>query len=214
MTGALAQESFGAKLARGTREPAPLARVRAGDLTVRFTPTPPTIHRRDGTRRSVQRLVLDATRPGMSFLLPKGPLLGLGEGGVQFDRKGSTDQMRNGQGGYRLRDARHARADSVAGRHRRLGDVHPSAVRRVRLHRHRRQVHAARRACAAARRVRRRRRAIRRSSCASTRASPGLPEMPALWTFGYMQSPRTLAGPDEILGSRRRSARRSCRATR
>ena len=33
----------------------------------------------------------------MSFLLPKGPLLGLGEGGVQFDKKGSTDQMRNGQ---------------------------------------------------------------------------------------------------------------------
>ncbi|MEP6834445.1 MAG: TIM-barrel domain-containing protein, partial [Gemmatimonas sp.] len=28
----------------------------------------------------------------------------------------------------------------------------------------------------------------------------GLPEMPARWTFGYMQSSRTLAGPDEILG--------------
>ena len=28
----------------------------------------------------------------------------------------------------------------------------------------------------------------------------GLPEMPALWTFGYMQSHRTLAGPDEIMG--------------
>jgi alpha-glucosidase/alpha-D-xyloside xylohydrolase len=28
----------------------------------------------------------------------------------------------------------------------------------------------------------------------------GLPEMPARWSFGYMQSSRTLAGPDEILG--------------
>jgi alpha-glucosidase/alpha-D-xyloside xylohydrolase len=28
----------------------------------------------------------------------------------------------------------------------------------------------------------------------------GLPEMPPLWAFGYMQSSRTLAGPDEILG--------------
>jgi alpha-glucosidase/alpha-D-xyloside xylohydrolase len=27
----------------------------------------------------------------------------------------------------------------------------------------------------------------------------GLPELPALWTFGYMQSHRTLAGPDEIM---------------
>jgi alpha-glucosidase/alpha-D-xyloside xylohydrolase len=28
----------------------------------------------------------------------------------------------------------------------------------------------------------------------------GLPELPARWTLGYMQSHRTLAGPDEILG--------------
>ena len=55
----------------------------------------------------MQKLTLDAAAPGLSFLLPKGPLLGLGEGGVQFDKKGSTDQMRNGQvtsqaDGYRL----------------------------------------------------------------------------------------------------------------
>lgn len=36
------------------------------------------------------------------FRLPDGPLLGLGEGGPQFDRKGSVDPMRSGQGGYRL----------------------------------------------------------------------------------------------------------------
>ena len=51
----------------------------------------------------MQRLVLDAEQPGVSFKLPDGPLLGLGEGGPQFDRKGSTDRMRNGQGGYQLR---------------------------------------------------------------------------------------------------------------
>ena len=28
----------------------------------------------------------------------------------------------------------------------------------------------------------------------------GFAEMPALWTLGYMQSHRTLAGPDEVLG--------------
>ena len=35
----------------------------------------------------------------------------------------------------------------------------------------------------------------KRSSCASTRGITGLPELPPLWTFGYMQSHRTLAGP-------------------
>jgi alpha-glucosidase/alpha-D-xyloside xylohydrolase len=53
--------------------------------------------------RPVQRLTLDTATPRVSFLLPKGPLLGFGEGGPQFDRKGSTDFMRNGQGGYQLR---------------------------------------------------------------------------------------------------------------
>ena len=31
------------------------------------------------------------------------PLFGLGEGGPQFDRRGSVDRMRSGQGGYQLR---------------------------------------------------------------------------------------------------------------
>ena len=39
----------------------------------------------------------------MRFSLGKGPLLGFGEGGPQFDRKGSTYTNRNGQGGYQLR---------------------------------------------------------------------------------------------------------------
>src|SRR5688500_12127554 len=79
------------------------APIRAGDLTVRFTAGPPVLHveRRDGT--PVQTLTLNEATPAVSFLLPKGPLLGFGEGGPQFDRKGSTDRMRNGQGGYQLR---------------------------------------------------------------------------------------------------------------
>ena len=38
----------------------------------------------------------------MSFLAGDGPLLGLGEGGPQFDRRGAIDEMRSGQGGYKL----------------------------------------------------------------------------------------------------------------
>src|SRR5687768_409983 len=77
--------------------------ARAGNLTVRYWADPPTIVVETVKGEPVQRLVLDVDRPVIRFQLPKGPLLGLGEGGPQFDRKGSTDRMRNGQGGYQLR---------------------------------------------------------------------------------------------------------------
>lgn len=95
-TGALEREEFGAPLAQ-SRSSGALARVRAGNLVVKFTSGPPTIHVETAKGALVQTLTLDADAPAMSFLLPKGPLLGLGEGGPQFNRKGSTDQMRNGQ---------------------------------------------------------------------------------------------------------------------
>lgn len=53
--------------------------------------------------RMVQQLRADVTTNTLTFLLGRGPLLGLGEGGPQFDRRGTVDQMRNGQDGYRLR---------------------------------------------------------------------------------------------------------------
>ena len=53
--------------------------------------------------RLVQELRVDAMTGAMSFRLGEGPILALGEGGPQFDRRGSLDRMRSGQGGYRLR---------------------------------------------------------------------------------------------------------------
>ena len=99
-TGALAREEFPVVLR--SSNPQALAQVRAGELVVRLTPKPPTLVIETRQGEPVQRLTLDAAVPGLSFLLPQGPLLGLGEGGPQFDRKGSVDPMRNGQGGYRL----------------------------------------------------------------------------------------------------------------
>ena len=109
--GALVQPEWGAALARaraGTR----LQSVRAGNLTVRLTEAvPPTLDVEENGRL-VQRLTFaryvpddpaQPPSPSLMFMLPKGPLLGLGEGGPQFDRKGSTDRMRSGQGGYQLR---------------------------------------------------------------------------------------------------------------
>ena len=84
-------------------DPAASAPIRAGVLSVRVTAAPPTIHVRDASGQLIQKLTLDAESANVSFLLPKGPLLGFGEGGPQFDKKGTADRMRNGQGGYQLR---------------------------------------------------------------------------------------------------------------
>jgi hypothetical protein len=106
-------------------------RARTADLTVRFTDGPPTIHVERASGEPVQRLTLDPVSPRVLFQLPQSPILGLGEGGPQFDRKGCTDAMRNGQGAYR--PATHGtRAGAVADRHRRVGDVHSPAAWRAR----------------------------------------------------------------------------------
>src|SRR6266567_7401009 len=50
----------------------------------------------------IQRIKINRTNGVVSFPSGNSPLLGLGEGGPQFDRRGSTDEMRSGQGGYKL----------------------------------------------------------------------------------------------------------------
>ena len=70
--GALVQEESGRALVRG-QSPAPLASVRAGNLVVRFTDAPPTLHVDTASGQPVQRLTFDPTTPALSFLLPKGP---------------------------------------------------------------------------------------------------------------------------------------------
>src|SRR4029079_6641868 len=77
--------------------------IRAGNLTVRITAGPPSIRIDTVAGKPIQRLTLDPASPSVSFLPGTGPLLGLGEGGPQFDRKGIVDRGRNGQGGYQLR---------------------------------------------------------------------------------------------------------------
>lgn len=192
----------GTALAAGARGPVSarrretFPRIDAGDLVVRFTADPPTLHVETRTGAPIQRLSLDAQAPTLRFALGKGPLLGLGEGGPQFDRKGEIYSNRNGQGGYRLR--------THGGRvpiqwlvstdgwgmyvHRPLGafdftggegvltpaaDALPLDVFVTASHEPA---------------------AILREYARIT----GFAELPPLWAFGYMQSHRTLAGPDEI----------------
>jgi alpha-glucosidase (family GH31 glycosyl hydrolase) len=100
--GALVQQTWSPPVARITK----LARdrsVRCGDLLVKLAPEPLTIRVEAADGRLVNQLRLDQQTGALSFLFGDKPLLGLGEGGPQFDRRGSTDRMRSGQGGYRLR---------------------------------------------------------------------------------------------------------------
>jgi alpha-glucosidase/alpha-D-xyloside xylohydrolase len=203
-TGALVRDEFGAALAR-SRSLTGLARVAAGDLAVRFTDGPPTVHVETAAGDLVQQLTLDRAATGASFLLPKGPLLGLGEGGVQFDKKGSTDAMRNGQvnsqaDGYRLAiNGTRAPIQWLIGTdgwalfiHQPYGAFDfrgqqgrftpPASAEGVPL-----DVFVVSSADPTV---------IMREYARIT----GLPEMPARWTFGYLQSSRTLDGPKEILG--------------
>ena len=220
ITGALAQEDLGAALAHSRSAPA-LARVRAGGLQVRFTSAPPTIRVETAGGQIVQTLTLDASESRMSFLLPTGPLLGLGEGGPQFDRRGTTDQMRNGQvtsraDGYAL--ATHGTRAPVQwligtdgwamfihqpygafdlkgaeGRFALPAPVTSPAPTSV--------VNAPPPGPASFLPLdvfivsSRDPRVIMREYARIT----GLPEMPARWTFGYQQSHRTLEGREQIL---------------
>src|ERR1017187_786221 len=80
-----------------------LGRVASGDLKVELTG--PLTVRVEVVKsgRLVQQLRIDPQTGVVTFELGDGPLLGLGEGGPQFDRRGSTDRMKSGQGGYKLR---------------------------------------------------------------------------------------------------------------
>ncbi len=75
--------------------------VRYGELTVQVFPEPLVIevHSR---KRLVQRFRFDEQTGAMAFRLGEGPIFGLGEGGPQFDRRGTVDRMKSGQGGYKL----------------------------------------------------------------------------------------------------------------
>ncbi len=197
-TGELVEQSPGKIVAHGAQTVS-LKHVRAGDLVVKFHEGPPTIVVETKGGSLVQRLTFDTVEPGMSFILPTGPLLGLGEGGPQFDRKGITDKMIIGQGGYHL--ATHgtrAPVQWLVGTDGWAMFIHqpygafdftgtegkfsPRAATALPL-----QMFVV---------ASRDPKVIMREYARIT----GFAELPALWTLGYQQSHRTLAGPEEILG--------------
>src|SRR5438034_1353567 len=99
--GSLVQASWGPPLAKfvgGQREHV----VKAGQLNVKlsFNPLQALVETAKGD--VAQKLIIDSETGAVSFSIRDSALLGLGEGGPQFDRRGSKDAMRSGQGGYQL----------------------------------------------------------------------------------------------------------------
>ena len=176
--------------------------VRAGDLRIIIRPSPLTISLHNSSGRLVQQLTFDTSENATNSISfnTAAPVLGLGEGGPQFDRRGSLFRMINGQltllathgatipvpfligadgwamfvqspwGEFDLRDSAKGR---FVPRRESLGHEPVDIF----------LIAADQPADALAEYIR----------------LTGHPVMPPKWTMGYIQSHRTLAGPDEPL---------------
>jgi alpha-glucosidase (family GH31 glycosyl hydrolase) len=197
MNGSLLQPSWGPPVAK-LRGVVRAQTVRCGHLSLGISPDPLTFSVASEKGDTVQQLTVDRMTGAVSFASGDSPLLGLGEGGPQFDRRGSLDRMVSGQGGYRL--ATHGGRVPIpwligtrgwamffnepfgtfdfTGP---LAKFQPaSAGAPLDLF-------------------------VVVSSDPATILSEyarltGYPEMPPLWSFGYQQSHRTLAGEQEVVG--------------
>ena len=177
--------------------------VRCGQLVVDIDAEPLMIRVARKGGPVVQELSLDAVSGELKFRRGDAPLLGLGQGGPQFDRRGNTDRLGNGQDVYKL--ATHGArvpVQFVIGTggwalyvHQPLGlfdltsreaifqTAHPDSALPLDVF----------------------------IICASTPAEilgeyakiTGYAEMPPLWSLGYQQSHRTLGRPEEILAEAR-----------
>ena len=199
-TGELADPGSGKHIARWSDNAD--AHVRSGNVAVRYSHAPPTIQVESKSGEPIQSLVFDPAGAAMTFALGDGPILGLGEGGPQFDRRGTTDRMVRGQGGYKLA-TNGTRAPIqwmiITGSHalfvhQPYGAFDFSGARGVFTPRGDAPTPVDVFVVAS-----KDPRVVMREYARIT----GFPEMPPLWGFGYQQSHRTLAGRDEILGEAR-----------
>jgi alpha-glucosidase/alpha-D-xyloside xylohydrolase len=170
-----------------------------GATRVFVSAKPLTISVEESNGRFVQRIRLDEQSGSFIFEIGDGPLLGLGEGGPQFDRRGGVDRMRSGQGGYRLRThggrvpipwligtagwamfIHHPSGTlDLTGPEGRFTPIRPDSPLPIDLF-----VVASR---------------DPEQVMAEYARLTGHPEMPPLWALGYQQSHRTLASREEVL---------------
>lgn len=206
---ALVQAEWGKPLA-AYRAPAPASLARAiplpgGRLSLTIHDSPLSIDvdsvqlSANEARTRYQSLQIDATTGAVRFRVDDAPLLAFGEGGPQFDRRGSNYNMRSGQGGYRLQTHGGrvpiqwliSTAGSAMYIHQPLGSFDlsanpgvftPPANNPLPL-----DIFVVGSNDPAE---------IMKAYAEIT----GYPEMIPMWSLGYLQSHRTLSGPDEIRG--------------
>lgn len=99
--GSLVRDSWGPPVAK-MRGALNARTVKSGEINIRMTPAPLTFAIESAEGEQIQKITVDEETGIVSFLTGDSPILALGEGGPQFDRRGSTDRMRSGQGGYKL----------------------------------------------------------------------------------------------------------------
>ncbi|HEY4100811.1 MAG TPA: TIM-barrel domain-containing protein [Gemmatimonadales bacterium] len=194
-TGELAQSKIG-RVAGRTRT---VHRERAGTLVVDVTAAPPSIRVTNADGNPVQQLTFDPVHAGVSFQVGPGPLLGLGEGGPQFDRRGTVERMINGSDGYRL-STNGIRAPiqwvistgtSALFIHAPSGAFDFTGADATFAPHHDTPAPFDCFVVASADPA-----VVMREYARIT----GFADMPPRWGFGYLQSHRTLAGPTEIFG--------------
>ncbi len=195
--GALVRKDWGQPVAR-LRTPS-ASTVRCGELMLRLMDDPATIRVEGKGGRLAQELRCDPASGTISFQMGNGPVLGLGQGGPQFDRRGNLDRMSSGQGGYKL--GTHGAkvpiqfvigasgwamfvhypvgAFNLTGDDGRVQPANPAAALPLDVF------------------------VIATSDPAEIMREyariTGYAEMPPLWSLGYQQSHRTLGPPEEIL---------------
>ena len=196
--GALVKEDWGQPVAR-LRTLANPRTVKCGDLTVKLSGNPLTIRVEAKGGHFVQELASDANTGNLSFHIGESPLLGLGQGGPQFDRRGNVDRMGSGQGGYQL--ATHGAkvpiqlvigtsgwamyihqplgAFDLTGKNGVFQPTNPQASLPLDVF-----IIGAKEPSAI---------------LGEYAKITGYPEMPPLWSFGYQQSHRTLGPAEEIV---------------
>ncbi len=193
--GSLIQESWGPPATQLRTERSDTISVGNFRLKISFRPASIKVANEHGD--VIQQFGWDENTGVLSFLNGGSPLFGLGEGGPQFDRRGSTDTMRSGQGGYKL--ATHGGrvpipwivstsgwaifihqpygAFDFTGSQGKFQSASPGAALDVFF--------------------------VASQDPATIMAEytriTGRPEIPPLWSFGYQQSHRTLASREEVL---------------
>ena len=101
MNGSLVKASWGPPLRKLRGEVAEQT-VASGNLKIKISHDPITFTITDHQDQPIQTLKWDQETGALLFTIGDTPLLGMGEGGPQFDRRGSTDPMRSGQRGFQL----------------------------------------------------------------------------------------------------------------